>query len=113
MMRLFFALLAGGLTLSAQDIATPARIALISAVVTDAAGHPVTNLAPDDFEVIEDGKVRSVVRLTAFDTVRHTATTIGELPALALTPDQIHRTMVIVDDDLCLSAEGISEARQR
>src|SRR5947199_20461 len=97
-------------TVPAQDAASLTRIALTS-VVTDAEGRAVTNLTPDDFEVTEDGKIRSEVRLTAFDTVRHTATTMGQLPALSLTPDQIHRTMVIVVDDLCLSPEGISEAR--
>src|SRR5436305_3691179 len=111
MTRHLAALLGSALTLSAQKSDAPTRIALIDAVVTDAAGHPVSDLTPADFEVTEGGQARSVVRLTAFDTVRHTAATIGELPALDLTPDLIHRTIVIVVDDLCLSADGITETR--
>ena len=87
-MRLVPALLACALAALAQDTAAPARNALIDVIVTDAAGGPVSNLTASDFEVTEEGKPLSVVRLTAFDTVRHTAVSAGNMPALDLTPEQ-------------------------
>src|SRR5258708_40342713 len=111
MTRFFAALLTCAFAVAGQEAGTPsgARTAIVDAVVTDAAGLPVTNLAPADFEITEDGKPRAVTRLTAFDTIRHTAASTGELPALELTPDQIHRTIAIVVDDLCLPPAGIAE----
>ena len=111
MTRRLATILTCAITLSGQQTST--SIAIVDAVVTDGAGRPVTSLTPADFEITEDGKARAVARLTAFDTVRHTAATAGELPALELTPDQIHRTIVIVVDDLCLQVEGVQEARRR
>ncbi len=110
MPRLFAALLVCSFATFAQ---TTGAISLIDAVVLDAGGHAVTGLTPADFEITVAGKNESVVRLTSVDAIRHTALTATALPALELTPDQIHRTTVFVVDDLCLPAGALQEARAR
>src|SRR6185312_5347297 len=64
------------------------------------------------FAVTQAGTERAVERLTVLDAVRHTAASAGSLPAIEITPDQIHRTIAIVVDDLCMTADGLREARR-
>jgi hypothetical protein len=109
-MRLIAALLWVVLAAPAQE---PGALSLIDAVAVDAAGHPVTGLTPADFEVTGGGKTVPVIRLSHFDTTRNTAVTPTELPALELTPAQVHRNTVIVVDDLCLSPTGLKVTRDR
>ncbi len=107
-MRLLAFLLASGLNAMAQD---PPAISIIDAVALDAAGNPITGLAAADFEISANGKKVEVLGFTAFDTVAHTAKTTTTQPALELTPDQIHRTTVVIIDDLCLSADALRAAK--
>jgi hypothetical protein len=109
MKRLFIVLLAGVLSGMAQQT----KPLLIDAVVVDAGGRPVTGLTLSDFEITEAGSSRTVERLNRFDIVQHTSVTLGPLPALELTPDQIHPTIVFVVDDLCSSAQTLAETRRQ
>lgn len=91
----------------------------IDAVVTDSAGRPVTNLKPEDFEVLEDGHRQHlsnfsyvVAQPEALSTPskRETRSEPAQpiIPAARLRPDQVRRTIAVIVDDLGLSAESIA-----
>lgn len=109
-MRLIAAFLWFALAAPAQESGT---ISVIDAVAIDAAGKPVPDLTPADFEVTGGGKTVPVIRLSYFDATRNTAVTPTKLPALELTSAQIHRTTVIVVDDLCLPSGALQMTRDR
>jgi hypothetical protein len=110
MIRLLAVLLFVALAAPAQD---PGAVSVIDAVALDANGHLVPGLTPADFDVTAGGKTASPIRLSYFDATRNTAVTPTNLPALELTPAQIHRNTVIVVDDLCLSSAALRDARAR
>jgi VWFA-related protein len=100
----------------------------IDAVVTDRNGEVVRDLAPADFEVLQDGK-RQKVTFAQFVPVNTPATTSGtaalphpppsapgrdapDLASPAAAPEQVRRTIVILVDDLGLSVEGVNGTRQ-
>ena len=63
------ALLSVLLTLPAQQpdpdaplIRVTVNLVQVDAIVTDKSGHVVTDLAPDDFEILQDGKPRKISR---------------------------------------------------
>lgn len=92
----------------------------VDAVVTDKNGRYVTDLQPEDFEVIEDGKKQEVTNFSyinvasaapAQPTPGTTASTEPKSanivpPARLLKPEQLRRTIALVIDDLSLSAES-------
>jgi VWFA-related protein len=96
----------------------------VDAVVTDRGGKQVTNLTPEDFEILENGKPRQV---TNFSYVRVAQPTTGPEPERArprernaatppvpparLRPEQVRRTVALVVDDLLMSAQSIQLAR--
>jgi VWFA-related protein len=88
----------------------------LDAVVTDASGNPVPNLAPEDFQVLEDGKPQ---RITNFLLVGHRHTTAGEAPSAKPAPpvapgqgaSEPIRHVVIVVDDLHLARATVDPAR--
>jgi VWFA-related protein len=92
----------------------------IDAVVTDSKGRQVTDLKPDDFEILED---RRPQKITNFSYVSMAPLARGVKPApavLAVTPGvlpaplrpQAARRMVLVVDDLGLSFESTYYVRQ-
>ena len=81
---------------------------VVDAVALNASGDPVTDLSAADFVLAQGGRLRKITNLTWFDTRRHTSETRTPLlPALDLPPGEIHRNLVVVVDDLGLSAAGI------
>ncbi len=88
---------------------------VIDAVALDAAGRPVVDLTAADFEIVQGGRARKITNFTWFDTRLHTAVCRSceesQLPALDLLPDEIRRNLVVVVDDLGLSAAGINAVR--
>lgn len=95
----------------------------IDAVVTDRKGKPVTGLQEQDFEILQDGKPRNI---TAFSSVIVAPTMSGRPaprppkkgePAIPLepppsvSPEQIHRTVAILVDDLGMEFEDVAHAR--
>jgi VWFA-related protein len=97
----------------------------IDATVTDKKGRPVTNLRPEDFEILEDGKPQ---KITSFSFVSRAAETPKPLPPtkserpgrnvvapppppVILRPEQVTRTFALVVDDLGLSFESMHFVR--
>ncbi len=99
----------------------------VDAVVTDSQGRQVADLKPEDFEILEDGKLQNI---THFSWVSGTATprsiappnttpkTPGTAsheetlsPAKALQQDQVRRSIVLIADDLGLASEEVPAVR--
>jgi VWFA-related protein len=98
----------------------------VDAVVTDGKGRNISDLAPDDFQVLIDGKPQP---LTHFSYVRLSTaaptTAPGVAPARAaksgpdlppppaaqLRPQDVRRTIVVMVDDLGLSFESMAFVR--
>src|ERR1017187_6457414 len=96
----------------------------LDAVVTDSKGRYITDLGPEDFEVLEDGKPQ---KLTHFSYVRiktepaaaadpqatnpkPTPKSVASLPPPPMTqlrPEDDRRTIVLMVDDLGLSFESM------
>jgi VWFA-related protein len=94
----------------------------VDAVVTDGKGHQVTNLRPEDFEVLEDGRPQTI---TNFSYISVAAPAGGEtlakpvpspgvpsVPPVRLRPDQVRRTIAIVVDDFHIRFENVVYTRQ-
>ncbi|MBC7930242.1 MAG: VWA domain-containing protein, partial [Rubrivivax sp.] len=95
------------------------------AVVTDKGGRLITDLRPEDFEVLVDGKPRKITNFSFVDLnasqpiVRSNAESAGSnkkadaapIPPARLRPEQIRRTIALVVDDLGLSFESIARTR--
>jgi VWFA-related protein len=96
----------------------------IDSVVTDAKGHQVTNLKPDDFQVLVDGKPQAVtnfsyIHLDSPDVNRASLSPQAldkPLPSAntadVVKPGDVRRSTVLVVDDLSLSFESIYAVRQ-
>jgi VWFA-related protein len=71
----------------------------LDAVVTDRDGRAVADLRPEDFEVVEGGRVRPVTHVTFVRPGDHPGSALGR------------RTVVFLVDDLHLNQRGIAETR--
>lgn len=83
----------------------------IAALVTDEKGKVVTNLRPEDFEILVNGKPQQVTNFS-FVTVEpqpaeqfvsartNTEKKAPPIPAARLRPEQVSRTIALVVDDL-------------
>src|ERR1041385_6849587 len=93
----------------------------VDAVVTK-DGKLVTDLTADDFEIYEDGKKQAI---TSFAYISNVPSTIPQ-PVIAtkeksgnappprpIDPNEPHRTIAFVLDDLGLSAESMSQVRKQ
>jgi len=95
----------------------------VDAVVTDSQGNQVTNLRPEDFEILEDGHPQSI---TNFSYVRvagpsspethgktpSVPTSLPNIQPVQLRPEQVHRAVAVVVDDLHLSFENAVYVRE-
>src|SRR5260370_2598500 len=100
----------------------------LDAVATDSQGHHVTDLKPEDFQILEDGKPQVI---THFSYVTVTAHPGGPrpvnpapreppgkppeaipTPAKGLRPEEVQRTIVLMADDPGLSADDIPNVRK-
>jgi len=94
------------------------------AVVTDKKGRLVTDLKPEDFEVSIGGRKQEITNFSF--VLNETPTTPGAQPSNAapreraapvvpparLRPEQVHRTIALVVDDLGTSYEDIISVRR-
>jgi len=86
----------------------------IDAVVTDKKGQRITDLRPDEIEMLEDGKSQKVTNFSyiTLDPKRSEVTpqaidkNAPPPPPVKLRPEQVRRTIALVVDDLGLSFES-------
>ncbi len=94
----------------------------VDAVVTDGKGRNIADLAPDDFQVLIDGKPQplthfSYVRLstaaptTASVRAAKSGPALPPPPSAQLRPEDVRRTIVVMVDDLGLSFESMAFVR--
>ncbi|MDQ3918133.1 MAG: VWA domain-containing protein, partial [Acidobacteriota bacterium] len=99
----------------------------VDAVVTDKGGRHVKDLRAEDFEILEDGRPQQITNFSYVppeppppaQTTAPMAPAQGERRADAppatpvrLRPEQVRRTIVLVTDDLGLSADSLTRVRQ-
>lgn len=95
----------------------------VDAVVTDSKGHQVTNLRPEDFEILEDGRPQTITNFSYIAVAAPPSrrapvqspaapTGVPSVPPVRLRPEQVRRTIAVVVDDLSLSPEGTVYARE-
>jgi VWFA-related protein len=91
------------------------------AVVTDKQGRLVTDLRPEDFEVLLDGKPQEITNLSYVANESGTVTrqsiagrdkTAAPVPPVPLRAGQVHRTIALVVDDLGTSFESLVQVRR-
>lgn len=92
----------------------------VDAIVTDKSGQVVTDLTPNDFEILQDGKPRKISRFAYIATQsgptprppRRANPNAIPIPPPAYKPEQVRRTIVLVVDDLALSFESMYQVRE-
>lgn len=94
----------------------------LDAVVTDSKGRVVTDLGPEEFDILEDGKSQKITNLSYVSLESNEITqsqpaspgdkTAPPLPPVRLRPDQVRRTIALVVDDLGLSFESTFFVRE-
>ena len=93
----------------------------IDVTVTDKNGKVVHDLSPDDFEIYENGKKQNISNFsfisntqtaTATDKPKDKKQQVVALPPSPVRPEQVHRTIALVVDDLSLSFESTYYARR-
>jgi len=105
------------------------KLVQVDAVVTDKNGKHVTDLKAEDFELTENGKPRTITNFSyveAAPVASASPAASEQVPAMTakeraamppapmkqLRPDQVHRAIALVVDDLRMSTESTSMTRQ-
>jgi VWFA-related protein len=94
----------------------------VDAVVTDRDGRHVTDLKPEDFEILEDGKRQDITNFS-YVAIRQPGVQPAPLPKSAtpngpavpparLDPTQVKRTIAFVVDDLTMSFQSVYYTRE-
>lgn len=92
----------------------------IDAVVTDKKGQRVTDLRPDEVEMLEDGRSQGITHFSYINLESKRSEVRTEPvdknspspPPVKLKPEQVRRTIALVVDDLGLSFESAYYVRQ-
>lgn len=97
----------------------------LDAVVTDKNGKPVTDLRPEEFEILENGEPQKITNFSYVAlagaaekpaTPKAPADKVDKnappVPPAILRPEQVRRTLALVIDDLGLSAESFPFVRR-
>lgn len=90
----------------------------LDVTVTDKEGRPVTDLSPDDFEIQENGRTRTISNFSFIGAgpnantepamARTRNTPVGPpVPPARVRSEQVHRTFALVVDDLGLSFDSM------
>jgi hypothetical protein len=93
----------------------------VDAVVTDDKGRQVTDLKPEDFQILEDGRPQRITNFSYISNVGAPAQPGADagradklappFPSRSLRPEEVKRTMALVVDDLSMSFETIAYTR--
>jgi VWFA-related protein len=86
----------------------------VDAVVTDRAGHHVTDLTAADFEILEDGRPQRITHCSYVPLAplrREQPSPLAAGPGPPPGPGTVRRTIAIVVDDLRLSFENVETVR--
>ncbi len=97
----------------------------VDVTVTDKKGNLITDLKPEDFEILENGKAQKLTNFSfvslAPQPAEGTSSTTGKInpkdklapptPTFKLRPEQVRRTIALVVDDLGLSFESTDLVR--
>ncbi|MDQ6651210.1 MAG: VWA domain-containing protein, partial [Acidobacteriota bacterium] len=89
----------------------------IDPVITDKDGKQVTDLRPDEVQILEDGKPQKITNFSyisldsagapgSAETAKPIDKNAPPVPPVHLRPEQVRRTMALVVDDLGLSFES-------
>jgi len=106
-----------------ETVRITTNLVQVDAVVTDKNGNPVTDLKPEELEIREDDKPQKITNLSyiALDSsgssrpaepAKPIDKNAPPPPPIRLRPEQVHRTMALVVDDLGLSFESAHFVRQ-
>lgn len=111
-------------TVDAQDVVKiTTNLVQIDAVVTDKKGGRVIDLGPDEIEIYEDGKLRTITNFSYINLTSKKATpspiakrnmNAPDSPPLVprvLRSEQVRRTIALVVDDLGLNFESAYQVR--
>src|SRR5579863_3344832 len=93
----------------ASALRAPVPLQMVEAVAERSDGTPVRDLTPADFAVTLNGQPAKIESVWYVDTAA--ATIAPASSEIALRPDQIHRTLVFLADDLGLPPLQASEVR--
>src|SRR5947209_17467162 len=121
MVRSSILLLALGVTFAQQPdtvIRINVNLVQMDAVVTDSKGKLVSDLTPEDFEILQDGKAQAITNFSYISTRQGAGVAATPQPApkkgappippAKIKPSDIRRTVALVVDDLGLSFESIT-----
>jgi VWFA-related protein len=106
-----------------ETVRITTNLVQVDAVVTDKDGKPVTDLQPEELQILEDDKPQKITNLSYVTLASVGVSKPAEpakpfdknavpTPPVRLRPDQVHRTMALVVDDLGLSFESAHYVRE-
>jgi VWFA-related protein len=99
----------------AQDpvIRVSVDLVQVDAMVTDSQGRRVADLKAEDFEILEDGKPQKITHFAFVQGTEPKGASSGALVMTArpLRPEDVHRTIVLVADDLSFSPAEFQRVR--
>ena len=93
-----------------EDIAAIRIPLLVDAAAYGPGGEPLRDLTASDFAVSVRDEPQKIVSVTYVNTEAGTISPVST--SVALRPDEIHRTLVLIADDLGLSLAGAQNVRQ-
>ena len=93
----------------------------LDVTITDSKGNVIRDIKPGEVEIYENGQKQNVTNFSFVSTVKTVAEKSGPakvkdqagvpIPQAKLRPEQIHRTIALVVDDLSLSFESATSTR--
>jgi VWFA-related protein len=95
----------------------------VDAVVTDKNGLIVTDLKPEEFEILEEGRPQTITNFSfvslvpkadgpAPNATASKSKNTAPVPPVRLRPEQVRRTIALVVDDLCMAFENSDRVRE-
>ena len=98
----------------------------VDAVVTDKSGRQVTDLRPEEFEILEDDRPQAITNFSYVSTDAGSSSSARQSPVVdsaagkggaavrpaRLRPTDAHRTILLVVDDLGLTSESATATRR-